>query len=126
MYAQDSIDLLMNSGIDFKKHNEIGIDSDEFGDLLTSSGLVLLPSVKWISFHSGYDFGYLLKVLTCKTLPPKESDFFGITRRSFDFIELLRLYFPAVYDIKYLMKSCKNLKGGLQDVADDLQAWTRY
>jgi CCR4-NOT transcription complex subunit 7/8 len=114
MYAQDSIDLLQNSGIDFKKHNDIGIDSDEFGDLLTSSGLVLLPNVKWISFHSGYDFGYLLKVLTCKTLPPKEEDFF----------ELLRLYFPAIYDIKYLMKSCKNLKGGLQDVADDLQVFS--
>ena len=31
-----------------------------------------------------------------------------------------RLYFPVVYDVKYLMKSCKNLKGGLQELADDL------
>ena len=30
-----------------------------------------------------------------------------------------------VYDIKYLMKSCKTLKGGLQEVADDLQARLR-
>jgi CCR4-NOT transcription complex subunit 7/8 len=37
------------------------------------------------------------------------------------FFELLRTYFPCIYDIKYLMKSCKNLKGGLQDIADDLQ-----
>jgi CCR4-NOT transcription complex subunit 7/8 len=37
------------------------------------------------------------------------------------FIELLKTYFPCVYDIKYLMKSCKDLKGGLQDIADDLQ-----
>ena len=34
---------------------------------------------------------------------------------------MLALYFPALYDIKYLMKSCKTLKGGLQEVADELQ-----
>lgn len=45
-------------------------------------------------------------------MPADESEFF----------ELLRTYFPCIYDIKYLMKSCKNLKGGLQDIADDLQA----
>ena len=38
-----------------------------------------------------------------------------------DFFELLRLYFPTIYDVKYLMKSCKNLKGGLQEVADQLE-----
>ncbi|KAJ3152365.1 CCR4-NOT transcription complex subunit 7 [Geranomyces michiganensis] len=111
MYAQDSIDLLTKSGIDFKKHEEFGIDVDVFGELLISSGFVLLDDVKWVSFHSGYDFSYLLKLLTCLPLPPNEADFFDI----------LRLYFPCIYDIKYLMKSCKNLKGGLQDVADDLQ-----
>ncbi|KAL3900940.1 MAG: hypothetical protein SGCHY_000974 [Lobulomycetales sp.] len=77
MYAQDSIDLLTHSGIDFAKHNEIGIDPEEFGDIMTSSGLVLLDKVKWISFHSGYDFGYLLKVLTSGQLPPDENNFFG-------------------------------------------------
>jgi hypothetical protein len=61
--------------------------------------------------YSGYDFGYLLKVLTCSPLPAEESEFF----------DLLRTYFPCIYDIKYLMKSFKNLKGGLQDIADDLQ-----
>lgn len=60
---------------------------------------------------SGYDFGYLLKLLTCNTLPAEENDFF----------DLLKTYFPCIYDIKYLMKSCKTLKGGLQEVADDLQ-----
>ncbi|ORX89537.1 ribonuclease CAF1 [Basidiobolus meristosporus CBS 931.73] len=111
MYAQDSIDLLTKSGIDFKKHEEFGIDVHHFGELLISSGFVLFDDVKWISFHSGYDFGYLLKVLTCSPLPAEENEFF----------ELLRIYFPSIYDIKYLMKSCKNLKGGLQDIADELQ-----
>ena len=30
------------------------------------------------------------------------------------------LHFPVVFDIKYLMTSCKTLKGGLQELADDL------
>lgn len=37
MYAQDSIELLTNSGIDFKKHEERGIDIQQFGELLMSS-----------------------------------------------------------------------------------------
>ena len=32
-------------------------------------GVVLMENVKWLSFHSGYDFGYLLKILTCQNLP---------------------------------------------------------
>ncbi|KAI8814858.1 ribonuclease H-like domain-containing protein [Cladochytrium replicatum] len=111
MYAQDSIELLTKSGIDFKKHEEFGIDVEHFGELLISSGFVLLEDVRWVSFHSYYDFGYLLKILTCQPLPQEESEFF----------ELLKIYFPCIYDIKFLMKSCKNLKGGLQDIADDLQ-----
>ncbi len=72
---------------------------------------MLTGRVKWISFHSGYDFGYLLKLLTCSQLPPEESTFF----------ELLRAYFPCVYDIKYLMLSFDNLKGGLNKLAEDLK-----
>lgn len=111
MYAQDSIDLLTNSGIQFKKHDEEGIDPYEFAQLLMTSGVVLSDNVKWLSFHSGYDFGYMLKLLTDQNLPSEESEFF----------ELLRIYFPAIYDVKYLMKSCKNLKGGLQEVAEQLE-----
>jgi len=51
MYAQDSIDLLTNSGIDFEKNDKYGIDVEYFGELLISSGFVLLDDVKWISFH---------------------------------------------------------------------------
>ncbi|XP_064545262.1 CCR4-NOT transcription complex subunit 7 isoform X1 [Drosophila montana] len=111
MYAQDSIDLLQNSGIQFKKHEEDGIDPIDFAELLMSSGIVLMDNIKWLCFHSGYDFGYLLKLLTDQNLPADESDFF----------ELLHIYFPNIFDIKYLMKSCKNLKGGLQEVADQLE-----
>jgi len=111
MYAQDSIDLLAQSGIDFKEHDSKGIEVAEFGAVLMTSGIVLNDDVKWISFHSGYDYGYLLKVLTCEPLPKEETEFFA----------LLKTYFPCVYDIKYLMKSCENLKGGLQKIAEELK-----
>jgi len=111
MYAQDSIDLLAKSGIEFKEHDSKGIDVNDFGEILMTSGIVLNEDIKWISFHSGYDYGYLLKVLTCQALPKQEGQFF----------DLLHTYFPCVYDIKYLMKSCENLKGGLQKVAEQLQ-----
>lgn len=110
MYAQDSVELLQQSGIDFKANEERGIDSFRFGELLMSSGVVLNDSMHWITFHAGYDFGYLLKLLTCSKLPAAEEDFFA----------LLKLYFPTVYDIKYLMKFCDNLHGGLNRLAEAL------
>ena len=54
---------------------------------------------------------YLLSLLTSINLPEGKNEFF----------ETLKLYFPNIYDVKYLMKSCKNLKGGLQEVADMLE-----
>jgi CCR4-NOT transcription complex subunit 7/8 len=110
MYAQDSIELLQRSGIDFDAHNERGIDVHDFGELLISSGLVLVPNVTWITFHGGYDFGYLLKVLTCKPLPADEASFF----------ELLRTYFPSIYDEKYMAKTSSGFTGGLNQLADEL------
>ena len=56
----------------------------------------------------------MLKILTNTNLPAEEQEFF----------ELLRIYFPNIYDVKYLMKSCRNLKGGLQEVADQLEVST--
>jgi CCR4-NOT transcription complex subunit 7/8 len=110
MFAQDSIEMLQNSGIDFQKHAKHGIEIEKFGELLISSGLVLVDDVKWISFHGTYDFGYLLKVLTCEALPKEESEF----------QKLLHQFFPCLYDIKFIMKGCKILRGGLQEVADNL------
>jgi len=111
MYAQESIDLLSKSGIQFQKNLESGIDPMHFAELLTSSGVVLIDKVTWISFHSSYDFGYLIKLLTNKDLPNTEVEF----------LEYLKLFFPNVFDIKYLMKSCRNLKGGLEEVARQLE-----
>lgn len=51
MYAKDSIDLLTSCGILFKKHEEDGIEMNDFAELLMTSGVVLSDTVKWISFH---------------------------------------------------------------------------
>ena len=110
MYAGDSIHLLKEAGLDFAKHAEHGISPTDFGELLVSSGLVLVPGVKWLTFHGGYDFGYLLKVLTQSPLPACEADF----------LTLLKLYFPDFQDIKFTARSVKTLRGGLTEIADDL------
>ncbi|KAH7547470.1 hypothetical protein FEM48_Zijuj01G0313500 [Ziziphus jujuba var. spinosa] len=111
VFANDSIELLRQSGIDFKKNNEKGIDAQRFGELLMSSGIVLNDSVHWVTFHSGYDFGYLLKLLTCHNLPDTQVGFFN----------LINVYFPTVYDIKHLMKFCNSLHGGLNKLAELLE-----
>ena len=131
MYSQDSTTMLAKSGVDFAMHEKNGIDPFEFASLLISSGLVLLDDVHWVSFHSGYDFGYLMKVMLCCPLPEDEEDFH----------KLMHIFFPSLYDIKYLMKHAarnqavndspltphaaqvlNNLgqKPGLQDIAEEL------
>lgn len=110
MYAEDSIDLLERSGLDFKEHERRGIDVADFGELLTSSGLVLNDDVQWVSFHGGYDFAYLLKMLMGANLPAEERSFF----------ELLECFFPQLYDLKYLMRRAEGagLHGGLNRLAE--------
>lgn len=110
MFAQDSIDMLKASGIDFDKFYKDGIDTVQFGELMMMSGLVLTDDVKWLSFHSGYDFGYLLKTLTCQDLPSDEGSF----------MELLHLFFPCIFDIKFMMTAVEGLHGGLNSLADNL------
>ena len=129
MYSQDSIDMLQKAGVDFNKCEEQGIDPDTFGSVLITSGLVLEPSVSWLSFHSGYDFGYLVKIMACQQLPNDEEEY----------LRLVRMWFPRVYDIKYLFRHAQRQharglanqtasnvinaigqRSGLQDLADEL------
>jgi len=111
LYAEDSIDLLQSSGLNFNHHSADGIDPADFSELLISSGLVLMDNVTWLTFHSAYDFGYLLSQLTGQKLPESESEF----------LETLKIYFPNIYDIKYLMMATDSLCGGLQRVANRLK-----
>ncbi|KZZ89649.1 CCR4-NOT transcription complex subunit 7 [Moelleriella libera RCEF 2490] len=94
MYNEKSIESLQQAGIDFALLERDGIDPHEFASQLIPSGLVCFDNVRWISFHGGYDFGYLTKLLICSPLPNDEVDF----------DHKMKLYFPTTYDVKHLMK----------------------
>ncbi|CVK94263.1 related to POP2-required for glucose derepression [Fusarium fujikuroi] len=94
MYNEKSIESLQQAGIDFNALERDGIDPHEFASLMIPSGLICYDNVKWISFHGGYDFGYLTKLFMCLPLPNDEVDF----------DHKMKLYFPMTYDVKHLMK----------------------
>ena len=131
MCNQESINFLTEHGLDLEQHEQNGIDPAEFGAMLITSGMAMFEDVKWISFHSGYDFAYLVKLMLSKGLPEDEAEY----------RELMDLYFPSIYDIKFMIKHAQksqsvnsgaltptaasilnNLgaKSGLQDLADEL------
>ena len=75
---------------------------------------MLNDEIVWIAFHAGYDFGYLLKLLTLEPMPEKEGEFY----------ELLGIFFPNIWDVKYLVmknSNCEHLRGGLNKIADQLE-----
>ena len=50
MYAQESIDLLRKSGIQFEKHERDGMDPFDFASELIGAGVVLQQNT-FLSFH---------------------------------------------------------------------------
>ncbi|KAL9425414.1 hypothetical protein AB3S75_032382 [Citrus x aurantiifolia] len=80
-------------------------------ELLKRQGLVLNKDVTWVTFHSAYDFGYLVKCLTQRVLPEKLNEF--VTRVGVFFGE-------KVYDVKHLIRFCTGLYGGLDRVCKAL------
>ena len=108
--SQSSINLLINSGINFDELKKNGIEHKLFFEVFKTSGLVLNPKINWISFHGSYDFAYLLSNLLETPLPHKESEF----------TKLLGFYFPNHYDIKVLVKEKNKLRGSLNKLAQSL------
>ncbi|KAH6797561.1 Polynucleotidyl transferase [Perilla frutescens var. hirtella] len=110
-HAPNSIDLLCHQGIDFDSTHKHGVSVARFAELMMSSGLVCNENVTYITFHSGYDFGYLIKAITAKALPGSLPEF----------LNLMRIIFGnRIYDVKHLMKFCQGLHGGLDRVAQSL------
>ncbi|CAB3403563.1 unnamed protein product [Caenorhabditis bovis] len=114
MFSLESVEMLRQAGIDFNLLQTNGIPTHVFGELLTTSGMIVDPRITWLTFSSGYDFGYLLKSITLGDLPKEEKQFFAFHRT----------LFPTSFDIKILLRTpnCASakLKGGLQEVADQL------
>ena len=109
-HSTESISLLYNSGINFTKLKKEGISHRLFAEYLTVSGMVLNENIVWISFNGFSDFAYLLKLLTGDALPDNTNEF----------LELLKIYFPNAYDIKYLIKENELYKGGLNKISKEL------
>jgi len=111
LYAQDSIDLLQRSGLDLARHSEEGIDVSEFAELMLTSGIVLNEDVRWLTFHAGFDFAYLLHLLLGGGQGGPQSGAAGnggnvsLPAAENDFFELLTLYFPCIYDVKALARA---------------------
>ena len=82
-----------------------------FGELLTTSGLVLTDDVRWLAYHSGYEMAFLCKILSLRPLPQEEAEFF----------ELARLFFPMVYDIRYVAKSAESLPGAPGKLLEEIE-----
>lgn len=109
-YSYESISLLTSSGINFDILAARGINPEIFGEYLITSGLLLNDDLHWVSFHGIYDFAYLLKIITNLPLPEAEPNFF----------EILRMYFPHYYDIRYLVRYTDNFRGSLSKLGQEL------
>ncbi|KAM0866268.1 hypothetical protein ACQ4PT_042738 [Festuca glaucescens] len=113
-HAPESIKLLADHGLDLAAHRAHGVDARVFAAHLMASGLVCSGNaVTWATFHSAYDFGYLVKLLMGRKLPRTLPEFLGLVRVFFG---------EQVYDVRHIMGRCPGLRGGLDAVAAALGA----
>jgi len=134
-FLQETLDILCHScGVDLGKHHTQGINAQQFGEQLMSSGMVLSEDVKWIAFcgasglseapprgggaqgrtvepperrfYGMYSFGYLLQLLTSQEMPDAIEGF----------VELMDLFFPSRCDLSEHVQQLPQLNG--RDPAD--------
>ena len=63
-HAPHSIALLRRQDIDFDKNRRFGVNIVRFAELMMLSGLLCNNNIQWIVFHSAYDLGYMVKILS--------------------------------------------------------------
>jgi len=77
LYTEASVAFLTAAGLDFPRHAAEGIDPAKIGRKLRASPLVGQQGCKhrWVTFQGWYDFGYMLRLLTHRRLPPDYTAF---------------------------------------------------
>lgn len=93
MFNEEHLSMLtQTSQINFASHMTQGVPHFAFAELMMESGLLLDPSINWLSYHSGYDLGFLVSLLTNDILPGEEREFFWWCSK----------YFPNFFDLKHI------------------------
>ncbi|KAK1386509.1 Poly(A)-specific ribonuclease [Heracleum sosnowskyi] len=100
-----SIKLLKQNGIDFSANKTYGVRSEDFARLFRGC---FGPNCTWVTFHGGYDFGYLIKALTNSDLPRDLGTFSNLLSHCFG---------NSMYDVKAMMEPL-GLRGGLESLAE--------
>ncbi|KAI3471892.1 hypothetical protein Pfo_028580 [Paulownia fortunei] len=116
-HAPNSIDLLRHQGINFESTRQFGVSTSRFAELMMSSGLLCNENVTYITFHSGYDFGYLIKAITGQALPGTLPEF----------LNLLRVIFGnRVYDVAQSLGVERAVGKCHQAGSDSLLTWHAF
>lgn len=101
----------MNSGINFDRLCESGIDHETFAEHFITSGLIMNRDCHWYGFHTDHDFAYLLKLLTGQPIANTEAQF----------LSDVSLIFPNFYDIKVIAdQSFGMFRSSLANLSDKL------
>lgn len=81
-----------------------------FAEYFLNSGLVFSPDITWICFQGNQDFGYMYRILANTPIPDSEDGF----------LDDVKIYFPNLYDIKFMKHEFEELRGGLSRLGDSL------
>ena len=71
-------------------------------------------SLRWVTFQSDFDFGYLLKLLTFEELPSTYEEF----------LKHIFVFFPSLCDVHSLATSTHKLSGSFSTILEQLEVLT--
>ena len=114
--STESLELLRKSGINFEKHENLGIDVFEFSQLLMDSGLMMDDSVTWITYHAAYDLGFLINILMNDSMPNNKEDFEWWVHQ----------YMPNFYDLNLVYKIIQEFKNPQLQQSSQQQQQQQY